>query len=140
MELEHRAYWAIKSLNFELNAAGKKRSLQLNELDEIRLDAYENARIYKERTKRFHDKFIMNQSFHEGQKVLLFNSRLRLFPGKLKSRWSGPFLIVKVHSYGAVELKGDDGEIFKVNGQRLKPYLEGESMEAKDSVQLSTPA
>ena len=66
VELEHRAYWAIKALNFELSAAGKKRTLQLNELDEIRLEAYENACIYKERTKRFHDKFIITRSLHEG--------------------------------------------------------------------------
>lgn len=128
-------------LGHKVSATGievNKAKVEVNELDEIRLEAYENARIYKERTKRIHDKFIMNRSFHEGQKVLLFNSRLRLFLGKLKSRWSGPFVVVRVHSYGVIELRGDDGEIFKVNGQRLKPYLEGESMQVKDSVLLST--
>ena len=70
---------------------GEKRTLQLNEMEEFRNNAYENARIYKERTKRWHDKHIMPRDFKKGHKVLLFNSRLRLFPGKLRSGWSGPF-------------------------------------------------
>ncbi|KAK8546633.1 hypothetical protein V6N12_027409 [Hibiscus sabdariffa] len=101
----------------------KKRLLELNDLEEFRLQAYESARLYKEKTKRWHDKHIMPQPFHERQQVLLYNSRLKLFPGKLKSRWSGPFLVHKVYPYGAVEIKKDeDANIFKVNGQRLKVY------------------
>lgn len=89
LELEHKALWATKFLNFDLSKAGESRILQLHELDEFRNFAYENAKIFKEKTKKWHDKKIQNREFREGQLVLLFNSRLKLFPGKLKSRWSG---------------------------------------------------
>lgn len=122
VELEHRAYWAIRKLNFDLSAVGEMRLLQLNELDEFRLQAYENSKLYKERLKRWHNQKIIERKFEPGQTVLLFNSRLRLFPGKLKSRWSGPFMIKTVFPHGAVELVGKDQEQpFKVNG-RLKHY------------------
>ena len=85
MELEHRAYWATRQLNMDSTLAGEKRLLQLSELDEFRNEAYENARIYKEKTKAWHDKHITRKEFTAGQQVLLFNSRLKLFPGKLKS-------------------------------------------------------
>ncbi|CAL1376836.1 unnamed protein product [Linum trigynum] len=127
VELEHKAYWAIKKLNFDLKTAGEKRLLQLNELDEIRLNAYENARIYKEKTKKWHDHHILRREFKVGEKVLLFNSRLKLFPGKLKSRWSGPFTVTKVYPHGAIEILRDQGA-FKVNAQRLKHYIEGVSV------------
>lgn len=82
--------------------------------------------IYKERTKRFHDQRLRTKVIIPSMQVLLFNSRLRLFPGKLKTRWSGPFKVVEVFPYGSVELEGTDGQRFKVNGQRVKPYLGGE--------------
>ncbi|XP_016164875.1 uncharacterized protein LOC107607428 [Arachis ipaensis] len=84
VELEHRAYWATKFLNFDAKAARERRLFQLNELDEFKNSAYENAKIYKENTKKWHDKKIATRVFEPGQKVLLFNSRLKLFPGKLK--------------------------------------------------------
>ena len=96
VELEHRAYWATRQLNMDSTLASEKRLLQLSELDEFRNKAYENACIYKERTKSLHDKHITKKEFETGQQVLLFNSRLKLFPGKLKSRWSGPFTVTKV--------------------------------------------
>ncbi|XP_010474023.1 PREDICTED: uncharacterized protein LOC104753471 [Camelina sativa] len=88
--------WATKLLNLDIKTAQEKRVMDLHELDEIRLEAYDNSRIYKERTKAFHDKKIQHKDFKAGDKVLLFNSKLRLFPGKLKSRWSGPFEIKKL--------------------------------------------
>ncbi|KAI5343653.1 hypothetical protein L3X38_011529 [Prunus dulcis] len=104
MELEHNAFWAIKKLNFDLDKAGDVRKFQLNELEEIRHESYENAKLYKERTKSYHDRNIQRKEFTKGMSVLLFNSRLRLFPGKLKSRWLGPFTVVNVSPYGAVEI------------------------------------
>jgi len=85
VELEHKAYKAIKMLNFNLKVTGEMRFLQLNELDELRLEAYESSHVYKEQTKRWHDRHIMQKRFEKGGMVLLFNSRLRLFSDKLRS-------------------------------------------------------
>jgi len=126
MELEHKAYLAMQLLNFDMQLAGEKRMLQLNEMEEFRNNAYENARIYKEWTKRWHDKHIISRDFKKGQKVLLFNSHLRLFPGKLRSKWSGPFGVTQVLSHGAIEIHTPTKGTFKVNGKRLKPYMEGD--------------
>jgi len=84
MELEHKVYWAIKAFNLNLDDASQLRKLQINELEEIRNDAYENSRIHKARIKEFHDNKILRKTFNVGQKVLLYNSRLHLFPGKLR--------------------------------------------------------
>ena len=125
VEMEHRAYWAIRTFNSDLTQAGKQRLLQLNELEELRRESYESSRIYKERLKLFHDKSIARKTFEPNQKVLLYNSRLHLFPGKLRSRWTGPFIVKVVYPYGAVEIENpNNGNSFKVNGQRLKPFLE----------------
>ncbi|XP_010695724.1 uncharacterized protein LOC104908329 [Beta vulgaris subsp. vulgaris] len=86
VKLEHKSYWPIKALNFDLQASGERRMLDVHELEELRRDAYESARVYKERTKAWHDQRIIKREFKVGDKVLLFNSRLRLFSGKLKSR------------------------------------------------------
>nr|XP_009797734.1 PREDICTED: uncharacterized protein LOC104244090 [Nicotiana sylvestris]XP_016461971.1 PREDICTED: uncharacterized protein LOC107785234 [Nicotiana tabacum] len=107
----------------DLEDAGEKRLMQLNELDEFRLHSYENAKLYKEKTKIWHDKHIKPRHFEPGQQVLLFNSRLRLYPGKLKSRWLGPFEVARVTLYGAIELRALNGERkFLVNGHRVKHY------------------
>nr|GEV75988.1 reverse transcriptase domain-containing protein [Tanacetum cinerariifolium] len=104
IELEHKAYWALKHADFNLQTAGDHRKVQLNELNELRDQAYENSLIYKEKTKRLHDSKIKDRVFNIDDIVLLFNSRLKIFSGKLKSRWSGPFTISHVFPYGTIEL------------------------------------
>ena len=126
VELEHRAYWATRQLNIDSTLAGEKRLLQLSELDELRNEAYENARIYKEKTKAWHDKHITRKEFTAGQQVLLFNSCLKLFPGKLRCRWSEPFTVTKVFSHGGAEVSHPKKGTFTVATQRLKPYYGGE--------------
>jgi len=139
VELEYKALWAIKLLNFDIKSAKEKRLFQLHELDEIRMDAFENSRIYKEKTKAFHDKNILKREFKEGDQVLLYNSRLKLFPGKLKSRWSGPFKVKEVRPYGAIVLWSTDGRDFTVNGQRVKLYMATAPEEDGVSTPLSDP-
>nr|GEX13437.1 reverse transcriptase domain-containing protein [Tanacetum cinerariifolium] len=126
LKLKHKAFWALKHANFDLKTAGDHRKLQLNELSELRDQAYENSLIYKDRTKKLHDTIIKNRIFNVGDRVLLFNSRLKIFSGKLKSRWSGPFTISKIYPYGTAKLTHSDGSNFKVNCHRLKHYHGGD--------------
>nr|GEU75041.1 DNA-directed DNA polymerase [Tanacetum cinerariifolium] len=123
IELEHRAYRALKHVNFDLLNAGDHRKLQLNELSELRDQAYENFVIYKERTKKLHDSKIKNCIFNVGDQVLLFNFCLKIFSGKLKTRWSGPFTITRVFPYDTIELSQPNGLNFKVNDHRVKHYF-----------------
>ena len=120
VELEYKAHWAITQLNMELSKAGEQRLLQLAELDELRLTAYENAKIYKEKRKKYHDHNIVRKEFIPGKKALVFHSRLKLFTGKLRSRWDGPFKIASVAPHGAVELQDLEGGGGNIQGQWAK--------------------
>ncbi|RDX95142.1 hypothetical protein CR513_22379, partial [Mucuna pruriens] len=112
--------------NLAYDQAGEQRKFQLQELDELRLEAYENSRIYKQKVKQFHDQQILRKEFRVGQKVLLFNSRLKLIAGKLRSRWDGPFVITNVFPHGVVQLKDEhSNSTFQVNGHQIKPFHEG---------------
>ncbi|KAG2396526.1 uncharacterized protein HKW66_Vig0228010 [Vigna angularis] len=122
VEIKHRAYWAVKTCNFSMDQAGEERKLQLNELDE-------NSKFYKEKTKEFHDSLIVRKDFVVGQKVLLYNSRLRVMGGNLRSKWIGPFVVTNVYSYGTVEIKSESTyKNFKVNGHQLKSFLSHPSL------------
>ena len=124
-----------------MDKAGEERKLQLNELQELRDEAYENAKIYRENNKRLHDKDIVFKDLYLGMLVLIFNTRLKLFPGKLRSRWYGPYRILQVFPYGAVELLNEkNGDTFKVNGHRVKLYLQGmDEVRILEQVTLKEP-
>src|SRR4051812_18901698 len=141
LELEHKAYWAMKELNRYFRLAGEKILLDLSNLDEWRGEAYENARLFKEKVKRWHDRRILKREFHVGEKVILYRSRLRFFTGKLLSKWEGPFVIKEVYRSGTIKissLKDDTTQV--VNGQRLKHYISVDSYnEDVDVIQMVTP-
>ncbi|KAJ4705075.1 Pol polyprotein [Melia azedarach] len=108
VELEHKVYWVVKALTIDMKASSEKRLLQLNEMEEFHNDAFKDAQIQKEKTKKWHNNRILRREFKEEEQVLLFTSRLKLFPRKIRSRWSGPFLVNKDFLFGAVELQGND--------------------------------
>ena len=139
VELEYKAAWAVKLLNFDIKPATERRMIQVHELEEIRHLVYESFKIYKEKTKAYHDKRIIARSFEPNDKVLLFNSRLRLFLGKLKSRWSEPFTVKEVRPYGAVVLLDRKGDEFVVNSQRIKHYLADSTIAEGEEIPLSDP-
>lgn len=99
----------------------------MNEVDELRLQAYDSNKLYKQKVKKYHDKKILKKNFKPKYMVLLFNSRLKLFLGKLKFKWSGPFKIKEVKHYRAIMLEDPiSKEGWIMNGKRLKLYLDGE--------------
>ncbi|GJX17379.1 reverse transcriptase domain-containing protein [Tanacetum coccineum] len=135
MKIEHKAYWALKQCNMDLTAAAKNRFMELNELIELRDEAHENTRIYKERTKKWHDSRLRgDKNFKAGDKVLLFNYIFKMHPGKLKSKWYDPNVLKTVHPYGTVEITDKNGNNFKVNGQRLKKFHDGHTNEEEKEV------
>ena len=117
VEIEYKAWWAVKKLNLDMGRAGLKRVIDINELEELRNDAYFNSKITKDRFKKWHDQLIDYKNFKQGDQVLLYDSKLHLFPGKLKSRWTGPFIIHQVYLNESVDLlNSKDNRVFKVNG------------------------
>ncbi|GJZ34999.1 reverse transcriptase domain-containing protein, partial [Tanacetum coccineum] len=135
VEIEHKAHWASKQCNMDLTLASKSRLMRLNELAELRDGAYENTRIYKERTNKWHDSRLRgDKDFKVGDQVLLYNSRLKMYPGKLKSKWSVPNIIKTVYPHRAIEITNRGGFSFKVNGQRLKKFYEGNINKEDDEV------
>ena len=124
VEIEYKAWWAIKKLNLDMGRAGLKRLLDLNELEELRNEAYFNLKIAKDKLKKWHEQLITRKNFNQGDQVLLYDSKLHLFSGKLKSRWIGPFIVQQAYPNGSVDLLNlNDNRVFKVNGHRLKPYV-----------------
>ncbi|WJZ87566.1 hypothetical protein VitviT2T_006936 [Vitis vinifera] len=139
VEVEYKAWWTIKKLNMDLIKAGAKRCLDLNEMKELRNDAYINSKVAKQRMKKWHDQLISNKEFQKGQRVLLYDTRLHIFPGKLKSRWIGSFIIHQVYVNGVVELLNSNGkDTFRVNGYHLKPFMEPFKPE-KEEINLLEP-
>ncbi|XP_016673079.1 uncharacterized protein [Gossypium hirsutum] len=117
--IEHKAFWAVKQCNMEMETLGRARKLDIQELEEIRNDAYESARVYKEKTKAFHDKMITRKQFSIGQKVLLYDSTLKIF---------------------AVEIQSEEiCKCFKVNGQQLKPFYENFQTQTVEEIVLEEP-
>ena len=107
----------MKKLNLDMGKDGLKRLLDINELEELRNDAYFNSRIVTDKLRKWHDQLITRKNFKQGDRVLLYDSKLHLFPGKLKSRWTGPFTIQEVYPNGSVDLlNSKDNRVFKVNG------------------------
>nr|GEU58382.1 DNA-directed DNA polymerase [Tanacetum cinerariifolium] len=140
IELEHKAYLALKHANFDLQTAGDHRKVQLNELNELCDQAYENSLIYKEKTKRLHDSRIKDRIFNIDDRVLLYNSRLNIFSGKLKSRWSGPFTIshmIQVRLNAPVRNIHIDNGTECVN-QTLRSYYESAGISHETSVVRSS--
>jgi hypothetical protein len=125
VELEHKAYGAIKEMNLDLDAVVVKRRIQISELGEMRLKACENASIYKERIKRWYDKRLKKKELKEGDKVLLYNSRIKTSgKEKLQSKWDGPYIVHSMLSNGVVTIMDMKGDQFMVIGQQLKVYYE----------------
>ncbi|GJX25834.1 hypothetical protein Tco_0232130 [Tanacetum coccineum] len=102
------------------------RKVQMNELNELLDQAYENSLIYKEKTKKIHDSKIKNHVFNVGDRVILFNSKLKIFLGKIKTCRIRPFTVAQVFPYRTIELSQTNGPNFKVNGHRLKHYFGGD--------------
>ena len=133
IEIEYKAWWAIRNFNMDMNRAGLKRMLEIDELENLRNDAYFNSKIPKDKQKKWHDQLITQKTFNQGDQVLLYDSKLHLFPSKLKSRWTGLFIIHQAYLNGFVDLiNPKDKRVFKVNGKRVKPYTIRHSVEEEE--------
>ena len=130
VEVEHKAYWAIKEMNVKPQACEEERKLQLQELEELTLESYDAAMWHKEKTKLWHDRNLRVKELKVGQKVLLFQSRLKLMPGKLKSKWIGPYTINGLRANGAVEIQGENSNSvpFLANGHMVNFFRDNSEM------------
>ncbi|XP_015939988.1 uncharacterized protein LOC107465523 [Arachis duranensis] len=136
VEIEHKAFWEVREVNMGFERAGAERKMQLQELENLHLEAYDNSRLYKEKMKAVHDKHIKRREFRPGELVLLYNSRLRLMPGKLRSRWEGPYRVEKTEPYGVFHLSHLlSSKFIKVNGYSLKLY-HGETMKKSKELEI----
>ncbi|KAJ9553430.1 hypothetical protein OSB04_017475 [Centaurea solstitialis] len=140
-EFEYKALWALKKVHLDDTESGRERLISLHELEELRSLAYENSKIYKEQRKKWHDAHLKEvKVFKEGDKVLMYQTRFKFSPGKLKSRWIGPHVVLKAYPSGYVDLMTERGS-FKVNGHRLKlsnendPVRNGERASSSHNVQ-----
>ena len=133
LKLEHKPYWAIKELNYDFKLAGEKRFFDISSPYEWRSQAYENAKLFKEKVKRWHDKRIQKREL--GDYVLLYNSRLRFFAGKLLSKWEGPYVIEEVYHSGAIKINNFEGTNPRVvNGQIIKHYISGNPVNVETNI------
>ncbi|KAK8264356.1 hypothetical protein V6Z12_D12G103200 [Gossypium hirsutum] len=129
VQLEHMSFWAIRQCNLDYSLAGEESKLKMQELEELRLQAYDNSVIYKGKSKAFRDSKLICKEF-----------KLKLVPSNLKSRWLGPFIIIEVHYHGAIEIRSlETNKIFKVNGHRLKHFHEGEQKTWMEEFNLEDP-
>ncbi|KAL1565659.1 hypothetical protein AAHA92_07845 [Salvia divinorum] len=139
-ELEFRSFWAVKKLNQDFQKAGEERRLFLNEMDEFRMEAYNSSSTYKERMKAYHDRMISPRELTLGDVVLLHNSRLSLFPEKLKSKWTGPYMIKKIYDSGTIELLAPNGTLFQANGYRAKKFYSSDKVIIEEEIPLEEPS
>ena len=141
LELEHKTYWAIKELNYDFKLAGENRLFDISSLDEWRTQAYENAKLFREKVKRWHDKRIQKREFIVGEYVLSYKSRFIFFAGKLLSKWEGPYVIKEVYRSGAIKINNAEGTNPKVvNGQQIKHYISGTPINVESNIiQTLTP-
>ena len=104
VEIEYKAWWAIRNLNMDKNRSSQNRMLEIGDLEELRNDVYFNSKIAKDKQKKWHDQLITQKTFNQGGQVLLYDSKLHQFPGKLKSQWTGPFIIHQAYLNGSFDL------------------------------------
>ncbi|XP_076956498.1 uncharacterized protein LOC143631709 [Bidens hawaiensis] len=138
VEIAQIAYWATKQVNMNYDDACKARKLALCETEELRDEEYDCASAYKSKMKKVHDANIRLKNFEVGQKVWLYNTRMKLFPCKLKSKWTGPYLVFGVGNHDQFDIEDFDDHLRQVvNGYRLKPYLKTKDIHNVDKESVS---
>ena len=135
VDTTEKYHWAIKEINYDFKLAGEKRLFDISSLDEWRTQAYENAKLFKEKVKRWHAKMIQKRVFNVGDHVSLYNFRLRFFAGKLLTKWEGPYIIEEVYHSGAIKINNAEATTPKVvNGQRIKHYISSNPINVETNI------